>query len=56
MDDQVSSMVKEVKDFSKTLDLDHFDKAKNLAQIFNEAKVEFKLPKVDTVEQYLNPD
>jgi len=33
--EQVNLMVKEVKEFSKTLDFDHLDKAKNLAHVFN---------------------
>ncbi len=33
--EQENFMVKEVKEFSRTLDLDHLDKAKNLAHVFN---------------------
>jgi len=35
MTEQVNFMVKEVKEFSRTLEFDHLDKAKNLVHAFN---------------------
>jgi hypothetical protein len=49
--EQASLVTKEVKEFSRTLDFDHFDKAKNLAHDFKLAEIKIVFPKIDTVEQ-----
>ena len=53
--EQASLVTKEVKEFSRTLDFDNFDKAKNLAHDFKLAEIKIVFPKIDTVEQYSDP-
>ena len=53
--EQASLVTKEVKEFSRTLDFDHFDKAKNLVHDFKLAEIKIVFPKIDTVEQYSDP-
>lgn len=53
LEDQMNS---EVKQFSKTLDFGHLDKAKEIFEKLTLAEVTLDMPKVDTYERFTNKD